>query len=114
MNSTIYIATTLVAFLVGQWLVTRKHWSGFLVWCLANIYSMVTCIRTDMPQTSLLFAAYLIVNFASLRSWFANSRTTALVGLKEAPTGTIHEGPGPLQLVPAVSGAGNGAGSRTH
>ena len=76
MNSTTYIVITLLAFVLGQWLVTRKHWAGFLVWCAANVYSIFTCILTDMPQTSFLFAAYLIVNCASLRSWFAKSRTT--------------------------------------
>lgn len=77
MNSTAYILITLVAFLLGQWLVTRKHWSGFLVWCAANVYSIVTCILTDMPQTSCLFAAYFIVNFASLSSWFTKSRVAS-------------------------------------
>ena len=85
MNSTTYIVATLLAFLLGQWLVTRKHWAGFLVWCAANVYSIVTCVLTNMPQTSFLFAAYLLVNFVSLRSWFAQSRTTTRAELPEVP-----------------------------
>jgi len=77
MNSIAYILITLLAFLVGQWLVTRGHWAGFLVWCAANVYSIVTCFLTDMPQTSSLFATYLVVNFASLRSWYVKSRNAA-------------------------------------
>jgi len=91
MNSTSYIVITLLAFLLGQWLVTRKHWLGFLVWCGANIYSIVTCILTDMPQTSCLFAAYFIVNFASLRSWFANSKDESRAELGELPPVTIRK-----------------------
>ncbi|MCU0786847.1 MAG: nicotinamide mononucleotide transporter family protein [Verrucomicrobia bacterium] len=79
MNSTAYIVTNLLAFVLGQWLVTKKHWSGFLVWCAANVYSIVTCVLTDMPQTSCLFGAYFLVNACSLYSWFAKSRPRAFV-----------------------------------
>jgi hypothetical protein len=117
MNSTAYIVTTLVAFLLGQWLVTRKHWSGFLVWCVANIYSIVTCILTDMPRTSLLFAAYFIVNFASLRSWFANSRAASRVGAAESPGVTIQrllEGrTGVVQFARSRVSPGTGGRSRS-
>ncbi len=74
MNSTTYIIANLIALLAGQWLVTRGHWSGFLVWCAANLYSIVTCVVTGMPRTSCLFGAYFIVNFASLWSWLSKSK----------------------------------------
>jgi len=74
MNSTTYIVANLVALVIGQWLVTRGHWSGFLVWCTANLYSIVTCLLTGMPQTCFLFGAYFLVNSASLYSWLAKAR----------------------------------------
>jgi len=82
MNSITYIVANLAALILGQWLVTRGHWSGFLVWCAANLYSIVTCVLTGMPQTSVLFGAYFLVNSASLCAWFARSRATMLEELK--------------------------------
>ena len=74
MNSTAYIVTNLAALIIGQWLVTRGRWAGFLVWCGANLYSILTCLLTGMPQTSILFGAYFLVNFVSLWSWVARTR----------------------------------------
>jgi hypothetical protein len=90
MNTTTYVVANLAALVVGQWLVTRGHWSGFLVWCAANLYSIVTCLLNDMPQTSCLFGAYFLVNFASLRTWFTKARTAALAetALPAAVTGS--------------------------
>jgi len=51
MNSTSYIVANRAALVIGQWLVTRGHWCGFLVWCSANLYSIFTCVLTGMPQT---------------------------------------------------------------
>lgn len=84
MNSIHYIAVNLLSFVIGQWLVTRGHWGGFLVWCAANLYSVVVCITTGIPETSCLFAAYFAANFWSLRSWLAQSRG------KAAPTEPGH------------------------
>lgn len=74
MNSVTYISINLFAFLLGQWLVTRGHWAGFLVWCMANVYSVLTCVVTGIPETSCLFATYFLVNLASLRAWFTKSQ----------------------------------------
>jgi hypothetical protein len=74
MNSITYISVNLLAFVFGQWLVTRGHWSGFLVWGLANIYSALTCVVTGIPETSCLFAAYFLANLASLRAWIARGQ----------------------------------------
>lgn len=74
MNSLTYIMINLVALVVGQYLVTRGHWSGFLIWCAANIYGAATCVATGIPETSCLFAAYFLVNFCSLWSWLKRER----------------------------------------
>lgn len=71
MNSTTYVMVNLAALFLGQWLVTRGHWSGFLVWCAANYYGIVTCLLSGMPQTACLFGAYFLVNAGSLWSWWA-------------------------------------------
>ncbi len=88
MNTTTYVVANLAALVVGQWLVTRGHWSGFLVWCAANLYSIVTCLLTGMPQTSCLFGAYFVVNFASLWTWFTKARTATLPEPVPATTAT--------------------------
>jgi hypothetical protein len=77
MNSVPYIVINLLALVVGQFLVTRGHWSGFLVWCAANIYSAATCVATGIPETSCLFAAYFLVNACSLKAWIAKARRPA-------------------------------------
>ena len=77
MNTITYVIANLTALVLGQWLVTRGHWSGFLVWCAANLYSIVTCLLSGMTQTCLLFGAYFLVNFASLWSWLAKSRNVS-------------------------------------
>lgn len=69
MDSISYILINLTALVVGQLLVTRGHWAGFLVWSLCNIYSVVICVVTGIPATSCLFAAYFLVNLYSLRTW---------------------------------------------
>jgi nicotinamide riboside transporter PnuC len=69
MDSVSYIVINLTALVVGQLLVTRGHWAGFLVWSLCNVYSVVICVVTGIPATSCLFIAYLFVNLYSLRSW---------------------------------------------
>jgi nicotinamide riboside transporter PnuC len=74
MNSPSYIAFNLVGLVLGQWLVTRGHWTGFLVWCACNVYGVVVCIQSGIPETSCLFGAYFLVNACSLRSWFAKAR----------------------------------------
>lgn len=72
------ITFNLVGLVLGQWLVTRRHWSGFLVWAACNVYGGIACFMTGIPETSCLFAAYLIVNLGSLRVWMANDRRTRL------------------------------------
>ena len=86
MNSITCIVANFAALVLGQWLVTRGHWFGFLVWCAANLYSIVTCVLTGMPQTSVLFGAYFLVNSASLCAWFAKSRATTLTELNPFPS----------------------------
>jgi hypothetical protein len=91
MNSTPYVAANLAAFVLGQWLVTRGHWSGFLVWCAANLYSIVICTRTGMPQTGVLFGAYFLVNLASLLAWAAKTRApTAPSSSRSKPVAAIE------------------------
>ena len=75
MNSITYVGVSLLAFVLGQWLVTRGHWSGFLVWCLANLYSALTGMVAGTLETSCLFGAYFVANLVSLRSWFASTRS---------------------------------------
>ncbi len=48
MNSLTYVVANLAALVIGQWLVTRGHWAGFLVWCAANFHSIVTCRLTGL------------------------------------------------------------------
>jgi nicotinamide riboside transporter PnuC len=83
MNTPSYIAFNLIGLVVGQWLVTKSHWSGFLVWCACNVYGVIACLTTGIPETSCLFAAYFIVNFCSLWSWLGKNR----VGGTEPKTG---------------------------
>jgi hypothetical protein len=68
-NSVSYIVLNLLVLLLSQWLVTRGHWLGFLVWCAANLYDAMICRRTGIPKTSCLFGAYFFVNLCSLWSW---------------------------------------------
>lgn len=74
MNSATYIIINLLCLVAGQWLVTRGHWSGFLVWSVCNIYGAIVCVITGIPETSCLFAAYFIVNFSSLCAWFVKAK----------------------------------------
>jgi hypothetical protein len=76
MNSPCYIAFNLIGLVFGQWLVTRGHWAGFLVWCSCNIYGVIVCFTTGIPETSCLFGAYFVVNACSLFSWLGKTRAS--------------------------------------
>ena len=54
MNSPGQIALNLIGLVVSHRLVTRGHWTGFLVWCACNTCGVFVCFTTGIPEVSWL------------------------------------------------------------
>lgn len=65
---------SIAAFVTGQLLVTRKQWTGFLIWAASNLLVVVGCLIRGDPPTALMFLAYLIANVYSMLIWARQSK----------------------------------------
>lgn len=70
MNMMLPAALNIAAFLLGQWLVTRGRWTGFLLWAASNLMIATCCFLQRGPDpTGGLFVVYATVNVASMLAW---------------------------------------------
>ena len=65
----------IAAFVIGQMLVTRRHWTGFLVWAAANYLVAMTSITQNNASTGLMFMVYCSANVYSMWLWSRQSRS---------------------------------------
>ena len=68
---------SIVAFFIGQRLVTRKRWTGFLVWALSNSLLTTHLFLDGNTSTALMFLVYAVVNFRSMLLWLRDKRPLA-------------------------------------
>lgn len=57
------------SFFVGQWLVTKRHRFGFLVWGLSNLIVAAAKFTSGDLATACMFLIYFLANGYSLLSW---------------------------------------------
>jgi hypothetical protein len=69
MNASLIALIGIAAFVVGQWLVTRKHWAGFLVWAGSNLMVAVMCLAQANHPTACMFLVYFLANVYSMMAW---------------------------------------------
>ena len=69
MNASLIALIGIAAFVLGQWLVTRKHWSGFLVWAGSNLMVAVMCLAQANHPTACMFLVYFLANVYSMTAW---------------------------------------------
>lgn len=72
MNSYLPAIINIAAFFLGQVLVTRGRWSGFLVWAAANYFVAITCLTHDSETTGCMFMVYCATNIYSMWLWSRN------------------------------------------
>ena len=66
------VMISIAAFFVGQWLVTKKCGSGFLVWAVSNLLIAGSAVATGDWATTCLFITYFSANTCSLIAWAAH------------------------------------------
>lgn len=76
MDSSFPAAINIASFVIGQLLVTRRRWMGFLLWAGANLMIAVTCVMRNDAPTACMFLVYFAANVYSTILWFRQSRTT--------------------------------------
>jgi nicotinamide riboside transporter PnuC len=69
MDTTLVAALNIAAFFAGQWLVTRRRWTGFLLWALSNALVAAACLLRADSATACMFLVYLSANLCSMASW---------------------------------------------
>jgi len=69
MNSYLVATISIAAFFVGQLLVTRRHWTGFLIWAMSNYLVAATCVIQANQATACMFLVYFGANVCSMVSW---------------------------------------------
>ena len=67
--NTALAALSIASFFIGQYLVTRRHWTGFLVWALSNLSVALGSFSAGHGATGTMFAIYFAANAWSLFSW---------------------------------------------
>jgi nicotinamide riboside transporter PnuC len=59
----------IAAFAIGQYLVTRRSWAGFLIWAGSNLLVATTCLLGKDPAMACLFLVYFAANVYSMHAW---------------------------------------------
>jgi nicotinamide riboside transporter PnuC len=72
MNSYLPAIINIAAFFLGQVLVTRGRWTGFLVWAAANYLVAITCMTRNDGTTGCMFMVYCTANIYSMWLWSRN------------------------------------------
>jgi len=72
MNVQLPVLINVIAFVVGQMLVTRQHWAGFLIWAGSNYLVALSFLGADQPGTAGLFTMYCAANIYSMWRWSRN------------------------------------------
>jgi nicotinamide riboside transporter PnuC len=81
MNSYLPAVINIAAFVIGQMLVTRRHWTGFLVWAAANYLVAITCLTHDNESTGCMFMVYCAANVYSMWLWSRHEeQETSILG----------------------------------
>ena len=62
-------ASTTVASLVAQYLLTRKYIENWYVWLAADIVYVVLYVQRGLPLTAVLYAVFIGMCVAGIRSW---------------------------------------------
>jgi nicotinamide riboside transporter PnuC len=75
MNASLTAFIGIAAFIVGQWLVTRKQWTGFLVWAGSNLMVAAMCLVQDNRPTACMFLVYCLANVYSMIAWSRSAAT---------------------------------------
>jgi len=86
MNTFFPVIINLAAFAAGQWLITRRHWSGFLVWAASNYYFAMSCLATGNQPTAFMFLVYCSANVYSMWIWSRTSPTASELDQGSAAT----------------------------
>jgi nicotinamide riboside transporter PnuC len=63
----------IAAFFVGQVLVTRRHWGGFLIWAASNCSIAAISVVQGSHPTALMFLVYFTANVYSTILWARQS-----------------------------------------
>ena len=75
MSGTVAIISIL-SFFVGQFLVTRRCCSGFLIWATSNLLVATVSFATGDRATGCMFVTYFLANTYSLLAWARQSGQT--------------------------------------
>jgi len=76
MNSFLPATIGIIAFAAGQWLVTRRHWGGFLIWATSNYCFAAKFLAEGNHSTACMFLVYCAANVYSMGLWSRRSRIT--------------------------------------
>lgn len=60
---------SILSFFVGQFLVTRRCCSGFLIWAVSNLLVATVNFATGDQATGCMFVTYFLANTYSLIAW---------------------------------------------
>jgi nicotinamide riboside transporter PnuC len=69
MNPYVTAIINISAFAIGQFLVTRRHWVGFLIWAASNLMVAAVCIARGEWATACMFIVYCVANVWSMIAW---------------------------------------------
>lgn len=65
---------SIAAFFIGQLLVTRRHWMGFLVWGISNYTVAAVFALQANAATTCMFLVYFAANMRSMLTWSRQSK----------------------------------------
>jgi hypothetical protein len=69
MTSILPATLSIVAFFVGQALVTRQRWTGFLIWALSNYAVAAHSALQANAAATCMFLVYFAANMHSVLAW---------------------------------------------